>query len=192
MTIRERAEKKYEKRRQLQRGPRSPARVAGPSTPSCKPPASSQTPKSSTESLSSPASVISTVSLNPDREALLEGAVAAYLSQWTNTNVNIWWSVFDAAAIFSSGMTPDGSFGLALKAVSLMALAQQPEAQSFDLLRSARRQYGQALKALNEVLKDSTQYLNDQTFMTLILTAAFEVLRTYAKRHGDADVHNRT
>ena len=57
-----------------------------------------------------------------------------------------------------------------------MALAQQPEAQSFDLMRSAQRQYGLALKSLNQVLKDPEQCLNDRTFLTLILTAAFEVL----------------
>ena len=192
MTIRQRAEKKYEKnRRQLivrqQQNTRSPAPAgpaangALPATPRPRSPSTASQSSTSSPAAASVASssVLLTPTPSPDREALIQGAVAAYLSQWSNTNVNIWWSVFDAAAILSasSGM-PGGSLTLALKAVTLMALAQSPEARCFDLLRSARRQYELALKSLNGALQDPKLCLDDATFMTLILTAACEV-RSY-------------
>jgi hypothetical protein len=37
--------------------------------------------------------------LQPDKAALTEAAVTAFLSQWSNSNVDLWWNVLDVTTI---------------------------------------------------------------------------------------------
>ena len=110
-----------------------------------------------------------------DKVAFVEAAVVAFLSQWSNANVDVWWSVLDVATIQSSKSMLKGSLGIALQAVSLMALALRPELQHCDMKRSAAMMYGTALRAINLSLQGPKESLEDNTFIAVMLTALFEV-----------------
>jgi hypothetical protein len=90
----------------------------------------------------------------PDKAAIVEAAVAAFLSQWSNSNADVWWGVLGMATIQSSKLMLKGSLGIALQAVSFMALALRPELQNCDMKRSAAMMYGTALRAINSSLQD--------------------------------------
>lgn len=173
--VRERAEKKYERKRQSRRSEESPAMQIENAIPAFEDDPSTQAYKSTSRDRLSPGSGTSTLSSQPDEQALVEGAVAAYLSQWNHPHVWIWWSALDVSTVSASNSLPKGSFGLALKAVSLMAMAKRPKFHSHDLMRSARIEYGAALKALNRASHDPRQFTDDRVFMALILGATFEV-----------------
>jgi hypothetical protein len=113
----------------------------------------------------------------PDKAALVEAAVAAFLSQWSNSNVDVWWSVLDVAVLRSSKSWREGSLGIALHAVSVMALVLRPELQNCDIKRPAAMMYGTALRAINSSLEDPKESLEDNTFIAVMLTALFEVMK---------------
>ena len=73
---------------------------------------------------------------------------------------------------------PNGSLGIALQAVSLMALALRPELQHYDMKRSAATMYGTALRAINSSLQDPKESLENNTFIAVMLTALFEVIKS--------------
>jgi hypothetical protein len=113
----------------------------------------------------------------PDKAALIEGTVAAFLSQWSNANVDVWWGALDVATIQSSKSMLKGSLGVALQAVSLMALALRPELKHCNMKRTAATMYGTALKAIKSSLQDPKESLEDNTFIAVMLTALFEVIK---------------
>jgi hypothetical protein len=58
-----------------------------------------------------------------------------------------------------------------------MALALRPELQHRDMKRSAAMMYGSALRAISSPLRDLKDSLEDSTFIAVMLTELFEVIR---------------
>jgi hypothetical protein len=118
----------------------------------------------------------SSLTSQPDQGALVEGAVAAFLSQWRNSNVEIWWNVMDVAICRPQNLMLKGSLSIALQGASLMALALRPELHHCDMKRSAAILYGTGLRAVNSSLQDPKESLEDNTLIAVMLIALFEVI----------------
>lgn len=138
VAVREKAVKKYERKLGIQgKGDQSTAmRVRRPSSPETKEQSThGPRPPSARTGLSGICD--SSLTPQPDQGALAEGAVAAFLSQWRNSNVEIWWNVMDVAICQLQNLTLKGSLGIALQGASPMALALRPELHYYDMKRSA-------------------------------------------------------
>lgn len=110
----------------------------------------------------------------PDNVALIEGAVAIFLSQWQNPNVDIMWGLLDPLVKDPRIAFRNRGLGCAMNAVSLMALALRPEMVTFDLRKPATAMYGRTLQYINLAIQDPIKSIDDETLLTLTLTALFE------------------
>jgi Fungal Zn(2)-Cys(6) binuclear cluster domain/Fungal specific transcription factor domain len=110
----------------------------------------------------------------PDSGTLIEGAVATFLSQWDNPNVDIFWCLFDPVAKQPTNSARSWGLGCAMNAVSLMALALRPEMETMDIRRPASTMYGQTLQYINAALQNPAETIDYETLLTVTLIALFE------------------
>ena len=167
IAIQERARKKYEKRRLLASESSQPPEMRRKLS---KEPAVSG---SSSETLDPRLNKITLIS-QPDSAALVEGAVAIFLSQWQNPNVDIFWGLLDPVAQQPTIAFRTGGLKCAMNAVSLMALALRPEMERVDLRRPASTMYGRTLQYINLAIQDPAEAIDDETLLTVSLIAMFE------------------
>lgn len=122
--------------------------------------------------------------LHPQEVHIVEEAVAAFLSQWSNPNVELWWDILNPTRLTSLQPLATDSLGTALQAVSVMTVALQSQPQSQPLMQCTAKIYGAALRSINFALQNPDECLQDNTMLAVILTALFEVRRPFGSGYG--------
>ena len=110
--------------------------------------------------------------------ALTQGAISAFMSQWSYPDPDLFWASFDGAALLYPTAHLSTCYMSALEAVSLMTLSCGDKDHNTDLRRPAMRAYGRALATINKALEDPEQRRIDHTFMAIELIILFELLES--------------
>jgi hypothetical protein len=180
--VRQRATKKYEMRLKGQ-GSLTPH-------PACKVASSHYVEASNDTRSSATAKMITGPQLQAERArpiitssraALVQGAVAAFLTQWSVPDSDVFWGAFNKSVGLYPDSAPNSCFRIALEALSLLTLSLPQDSHKYDVHRSAMRSYGAALKSVNKTLDDPEQRINDHTFMAVIFITIFDVFEHSAR-----------
>jgi hypothetical protein len=174
--VRERASRKYEKRRRAQASQNTKSLRESNSSASSESPGKIQPapPPEVTTGLRFPTRHTSPLA-QLSRPGLLQGAVAAFLTQWSVPDPDVFWGAFDTASDLYRSSSPDSCFRAATEAVSLITLSLPKDAHKYDVRRSAMRSYGVALSSINKALDKPEQRVSDHTFMAVMFVSVFEV-----------------
>lgn len=182
--VRERAEKKYEKRRRMREAGESSSESSRlrPTPVHTESSTSSRSDTEQPTDLSEGATSLMQLPLLHPREArVVEEAVTAFLSQWQNPNVELWWDIINPARMTNLKPFTGDSLATALQAVSVMMVAIKQDPPSTSLRTTAAKIYGAALRSINQTLQDPDEWLKDNTVLAVILTALFEVSKPATK-----------
>lgn len=110
--------------------------------------------------------------------ALTQGAISAFMSQWSSPDPELFWASFDGAALLYPTAHLSICYTSALEAVSLMTMSCGDKEHNTDLRRPAMKAYGRSLALINKALEDSAQRTIDHTFMAIELIILFELLES--------------
>ena len=110
--------------------------------------------------------------------ALTQGAISAFMSQWSSPDPDLFWASFDGAALLYPTAHLSTCYISALEAVSLMTMSCGDKDHNTDLRRPAMKAYGRSLAMINKALEDPTQRTIDHTFMAIELIILFELLES--------------
>jgi hypothetical protein len=175
LAVRDRAQRKYDKRKLLDRD--SGQLVTMRYKVSRESPASRI--DSDTARIASSVPLSGGITAQLGGIAFVQGAVAVFLSQWSNKNVDIFWGLFDPLVKDPESSLRHHGLGCAINSVALMALALRPEMETINLRKLALSMYGRSLQSIHQAIQDSVGTLNDENLFTVSLTALFEKMNNY-------------
>lgn len=110
--------------------------------------------------------------------ALTQGAISSFMSQWAAPDPDLFWASFDGAALLYPTAHLSTCYISALEAVALMTMSCHDKETHMDLRRPAMKAYGRSLGLINKTLEDPSQRTIDHTFMAIELIILFELLES--------------